>query len=66
MGKEVEGILTRISHIFSFLFFSDRQKDRLTGKYLHKVSNQLDSCLRDDIQRMKKIRSVNVYIYISN
>lgn len=34
----------------------NRQHDPRDGKYVHLVSNQLDSRLRDDIIRLKKIR----------
>jgi small subunit ribosomal protein S18e len=37
-------------------WFLNRRKDRASGKDLHLTSNQLDSKLRDDIERMKKIR----------
>ena len=57
--EEMENIRTIIDNPEDFKiprWFLNRQKDRMTGKYLHKVSNQLDSCLREDIERMKKIR----------
>jgi len=37
-------------------WFVNRQKDHATGKYMQRVSNGLDVQLRDDIERMKKIR----------
>lgn len=37
-------------------YFLNRQKSRLEGKMLHIVSNQVDSKLREDYERMKKVR----------
>eukprot|EP00457_Paulinella_chromatophora_P016243 gb/GEZN01017003.1/.p1 GENE.gb/GEZN01017003.1/~~gb/GEZN01017003.1/.p1 ORF type:complete len:149 (+),score=16.48 gb/GEZN01017003.1/:246-692(+) len=57
--EEVENIRTIIDNPEDFnipRWFLNRQKDRATGKYLHKVSNHLDVTYRDDIERMKKIR----------
>ena len=36
---------------------SSRQKNYKDGKYLQQVSNQLDTSLRDDLERLKKIRN---------
>jgi small subunit ribosomal protein S18e len=38
------------------LWFFNRRKDRKTGQDLHLIANQIDGKLRDDIERMKKIR----------
>jgi len=38
------------------LWFVNRQKDHGTGKFGQRVSNALDVTLREDIERMKKIR----------
>lgn len=38
------------------VWFLNRRKDRRFGKDVHLTSNQLDSKLRDDLERMKKIR----------
>lgn len=35
----------------------NRQFDRKTGKFFHAVSNTLDQCLREDLERLKKIRA---------
>ena len=37
-------------------WFLNRQKDHEDGKYSQIVSNGVDSSLRDDLERMKKIR----------
>ncbi|KAL9271958.1 Small ribosomal subunit protein uS13z/uS13y/uS13x-like protein [Drosera capensis] len=37
--------------------FLNRQKDYKDGKYSQVVSNQLDMKLRDDLERLKKIRN---------
>ena len=35
----------------------NRQKDRTTGKTMHLLANNVDAKLRDDIERLKKIRA---------
>ena len=37
-------------------WFLNRQKDRMDGKYGQIVSQQVDQKLREDLERMKKIR----------
>jgi len=37
-------------------WFLNRQKDRMDGKYFQVVAQQVDQKLRDDLERMKKIR----------
>lgn len=37
-------------------WFLNRRKDMKEGKNLHVIANQLDSYLREDLERMKKIR----------
>jgi len=37
-------------------WFLNRRKDRKSGDDLHLIANQLDAKLREDIERMKKIR----------
>lgn len=39
-------------------WFLNRQKDYKDGKYSQVVSNALDMKLRDDLERLKKIRYV--------
>ena len=38
------------------LWFLNRQKDIVDGKYSQILSNNVDSKLRDDLERLKKIR----------
>ena len=38
-------------------WFLNRQKNYKDGKYIQQVSNQLDTSLRDDLERLKKIRN---------
>ena len=57
--EEIEKIKTVIANPRQFNipeWFLNRQKDRKEGKYFQVVSNALDTKLRDDIERMKKIR----------
>ncbi|CDO65066.1 40S ribosomal protein S18, putative [Plasmodium reichenowi] len=37
-------------------WFLNRRKDLKEGKNIHVIANQLDSYLREDLERMKKIR----------
>ncbi|KAJ2612392.1 ribosomal 40S subunit protein S18B [Coemansia sp. RSA 1365] len=37
-------------------WYLNRQKDRTTGKYSQLVANAVDNALREDLERMKKIR----------
>lgn len=37
-------------------WFLNRQKDRETGKYMQVTSQNLDTHLRNDLERMKKIK----------
>eukprot|EP00310_Coccolithus_braarudii_P012474 CAMPEP_0183351724 /NCGR_PEP_ID=MMETSP0164_2-20130417/26215_1 /TAXON_ID=221442 /ORGANISM="Coccolithus pelagicus ssp braarudi, Strain PLY182g" /LENGTH=155 /DNA_ID=CAMNT_0025523981 /DNA_START=17 /DNA_END=484 /DNA_ORIENTATION=- len=37
-------------------WFLNRQKDRLTGKTMHCIANTITTKLREDFERMKKIR----------
>jgi small subunit ribosomal protein S18e len=39
------------------LWFLNRQKDIIDGKYSQILSNGVDSKLRDDLERLKKIRA---------
>ncbi|AFZ80239.1 40S ribosomal protein S18, putative [Theileria equi strain WA] len=37
-------------------WFLNRQKDVKEGKHMHHAANALDSCLREDLERLKKMR----------
>jgi len=57
--EELENIKTVIANPLNFNipeWFLNNQKDRRTGKYTQAVSNQLDTLMRDNLERMKKIR----------
>ena len=56
---EIENLKTIIESPENFdipSWFLNRQKDRDTGKSFQNVSNNVDTSLRNDIERMKKIR----------
>ncbi|CAF1299296.1 unnamed protein product [Rotaria sordida] len=56
---EVERIITIISNPRQYKipdWFLNRQKDIKDGKYLQATSNNLDTKVREDLERMKKIR----------
>ncbi|XP_061394578.1 small ribosomal subunit protein uS13 [Musca vetustissima] len=58
--EEVEKIVTIISNPLHYKvpnWFLNRQKDIIDGKYNQLTSSNLDSKLRDDLERLKKIRS---------
>ena len=38
-------------------WFLNRQRDIKDGKYTHAMANNLESKLRDDLERLKKIRN---------
>lgn len=58
--EEVEKMLTIISNPRQYKipdWFLNRQKDIIDGKYLQLTSSALDSKLREDLERLKKIRA---------
>lgn len=57
---ELERIVTIMQNPGQFKipnWFVNRQKDIVDGKYGHLLSNQLDSKMREDLERLKKVRS---------
>jgi len=57
--EEIEAIKTIIANPLQFNipeWFLNSQKDHKDGKYTQTVANQLDTKLRDNLERMKKIR----------
>jgi len=57
--EEIEAIKTIIANPLQFNipeWFLNNQKDRRDGKYTQVVSNNLDTKIRDNLERMKKIR----------
>ncbi|KAJ1731308.1 ribosomal 40S subunit protein S18B [Coemansia sp. Benny D160-2] len=58
-GEELERIVEIIQNPLQYKipqWFLNRQKDHTTGKYSQLVSNQVHSTLREDLERMKKMR----------
>ena len=59
-AAELESLMVIVANPRQFRipdWFLNRQKDFKDGKYLQQVSNQLDTSLRDDLERLKKIRN---------
>lgn len=55
---ELERIVTIMQNPGQFKipnWFVNRQKDIVDGKYGHLLSNQLDSKMREDLERLKKV-----------
>lgn len=58
--EEIDRIVTIMQDPLAYKipkWFLNRQKDFTDGKYAHIISNQLATTLRDDLERLKKIRS---------
>ncbi|XP_068149424.1 LOW QUALITY PROTEIN: small ribosomal subunit protein uS13-like [Drosophila tropicalis] len=59
--EEVDKVVTIITNPLQYKvvpnWFLNRQKDIIDGKYSQLTSSNLDSKLRDDLERLKKIRS---------
>lgn len=58
--QEVNAIITILNNPRQFKiadWFLNRQKDIVEGKYSQVVSNSLDSKLREDLERLKKIKA---------
>ena len=59
-AAELESLMVIVSNPRQFRipdWFLNRQKDFKDGKYLQLSSNALDTKLRDDLERLKKIRN---------
>jgi len=59
-AAELESLMVIVSNPRQFRipdWFLNRKKDFKDGKFTQLVSNQLDTKLRDDIERLKKIRN---------
>merc|ERR1711962_1558851 len=57
--EEVEKVMTIVQNPRQYKipdWFLNRQKDIVNGKYSQVMSNTLDNKLREDLERMKKIR----------
>eukprot|EP01067_Filipodium_phascolosomae_P001766 Filipodium_phascolosomae@DN212_c0_g1_i1.p1 len=58
-SEEVEKIVAIINNPLQFKipeWFLNRQRDYSTGQSMQKAYNQLETCLREDLERMKKMR----------
>ncbi|KAJ2491038.1 ribosomal 40S subunit protein S18B [Coemansia sp. RSA 2050] len=58
-AEELERIVEIIQNPLQYKipqWFLNRQKDHATGKYSQLVANGVDNSLREDIERLKKIR----------
>jgi small subunit ribosomal protein S18e len=58
-ADEIDRMLAIIANPSQFkipLWFLNRQKERKTGVNKHVSSNNLQASLRDDLERLKKIR----------
>mmetsp|Transcript_22487 Transcript_22487/g.44926 ORF Transcript_22487/g.44926 Transcript_22487/m.44926 type:complete len:152 (-) Transcript_22487:110-565(-) len=58
--EEVERVVAIISNPVQFkipTWFLNRQKDHKTGRFFQITSNNLDGRLREDLERLKKIRA---------
>ena len=67
-AAELDNIMTVVANPRQFKvpdWFLNRKKDYKDGKFSQVVSNQLDMKLRDDLERLKKIRSVATSFFIS-
>ena len=60
-AAELENLMVIVGNPRQFKipdWFLNRKKDHKDGRYSQVVSNALDMKLRDDLERLKKIRSV--------
>jgi len=58
--EEIEKIVTILNHPRQFKipdWFLNRQRDNRDGKFSQLISNNLDNKLREDLERLKKIRA---------
>lgn len=58
--EELERIVTIMQNPTNYkipAWFLNRQKDQVDGKDYHVLANNLESKLRDDLERLKKIRA---------
>eukprot|EP01112_Ceratiomyxa_fruticulosa_P018638 TRINITY_DN599_c0_g2_i2.p1 TRINITY_DN599_c0_g2~~TRINITY_DN599_c0_g2_i2.p1 ORF type:complete len:181 (+),score=39.33 TRINITY_DN599_c0_g2_i2:2-544(+) len=58
-NKDMDKIISIVNHPRQFKipeWFLNRQRDVRTGKYSQLYSNNLDTALREDLERLKKIR----------
>ncbi|KAJ1916949.1 ribosomal 40S subunit protein S18B [Mycoemilia scoparia] len=59
-NEELERVVSIIQNPLEYkipLWFLNRQKDVVNGKYSQLVSNAVDNALREDLERLKKMRA---------
>uniref|UniRef100_A0A0E0HX83 40S ribosomal protein S18 n=1 Tax=Oryza nivara TaxID=4536 RepID=A0A0E0HX83_ORYNI len=64
--EELERLMTVVANPRQFKvpdWFLNRKKDYKDGRFSQVVSNALDMKLRDDLERLKKIRSYFIFLY---
>ena len=67
-AAELDNLMTIVANPRQFKipdWFLNRKKDYKDGKYSQVVSNALDMKLRDDLERLKKIRSTTLSLSFS-
>ena len=67
-AAELDNLMTIVANPRQFKipdWFLNRKKDYKDGKYSQVVSNALDMKLRDDLERLKKIRSTTLSLSLS-
>ena len=52
--KQISDIISRPTDYNIPKWFLNRQKDPRNGAYTQLVANQLDTCMREDLERMRK------------
>lgn len=65
-AAELDNLMTIVANPRQFKipdWFLNRKKDYKDGKYSQVVSNALDMKLRDDLERLKKIRSTTLSLF---
>ncbi|CAI0553966.1 unnamed protein product [Linum tenue] len=66
-ADEIDKLMTIVANPRQFKipdWFLNRQKDYKDGKHSQVVSNALDMKLRDDLERLKKIRFVSIWFLL--
>ena len=65
-AAELESLMVIVANPRTFKipdWFLNRQKDHKDGRYSQLTSSSLDTKLRDDLERLKKIRCARVMCY---
>jgi ribosomal protein S13 len=65
-ATELENLMVIVGNPRQFKipdWFLNRKKDHMDGRYSQVVSNALDMKLRDDLERLKKIRCAECHVF---